>query len=212
MAGIGALLPTTAPDGVGAPSGRVFKIERGAAGEKITYVRMFSGSLGVRTRLDLPQGRSGKVSGLQLFEHGRWVRTDALAGGQIGRLTGLSRPASATGSVTAWSRNRTSPPPSLEASVAAVRPEQGPDLRAALAELSDADPLIAARSDDDGLAVVSLYGRVQQEVIATTLDEDYGIEVEFADASVLHVERPRPSGRRWSASTPSRIRTTRRSV
>ena len=78
--------------------------------------------------------------------------------------------------------------------MSAVQPEQGPALRAALAELSDADPLIAARSDDDGLAVVSLYGRVQQEVIATTLDEDYGIEVRFADASVLHVERPRTVG------------------
>ena len=194
VAGIGALLPTTEPDGVGAPSGRVFKIERGGAGEKITYVRMFSGSLGARTRLDLPQGRSGKVSGLRLFDHGRWVRTDSLAAGQIGRLTGLSQARVGDGFGDRLIEEPHFAPPSLEASVSAVRPEQGPDLRAALAELSDADPLIAARSDDDGLAVVSLYGRVQQEVIATTLDEDYGIEVEFADASVLHVERPRTVG------------------
>ena len=194
VAGIGALLPTTEPDGLGAPSGRVFKIERGGAGEKITYVRMFSGSLGVRTRLDLPQGRSGKVSGLRLFDHGRWVRTDTLAAGQIGRLTGLSQARVGDGFGDRLIEEPHFAPPSLEASVSAVRPEQGPDLRAALAELSDADPLIAARSDDDGLAVVSLYGRVQQEVIATTLDEDYGIEVEFADASVLHVERPRRVG------------------
>src|SRR5262249_38895424 len=38
---------------------------------------------------------------------------------------------------------------------------------------------------------VSLYGRVQQEVLGQTLAEEHGIEVEFADASVIHVERPR---------------------
>jgi ribosomal protection tetracycline resistance protein len=35
---------------------------------------------------------------------------------------------------------------------------------------------------------------VQQEVLGATLAEEYGIEVEFADASVLHVERPRGVG------------------
>jgi ribosomal protection tetracycline resistance protein len=39
--------------------------------------------------------------------------------------------------------------------------------------------------------MVSLYGRVQQEVLGSTLAEEHGIEVEFSDASVIHVERPR---------------------
>ena len=77
----------------------------------------------------------------------------------------------------------------------AVRPEQGPALRAALAALADQDPLIDARSDEDGQVVVSLFGRVQQEVLAATLAEEYGVEAAFADASVLHVERPRRTGR-----------------
>jgi ribosomal protection tetracycline resistance protein len=191
VAGIATLLPTTEPEVGGQPSGQVFKIERGGAGEKIVYVRMFSGALRARTRLDLPQGRVGKVAGLRLFDQGRWVRTDTVGAGQIGRLTGLSQARVGDGFGDRLVDERHFAPPSLEASVFAVRPEQGTDLRAALAELSDADPLIAARSDDDGVAVVSLYGRVQQEVIATTLAEEYGIEVEFADASVLHIERPR---------------------
>jgi len=37
---------------------------------------------------------------------------------------------------------------------------------------------------------VSLYGRVQQEVIAETLAREYGVAVDFADATVVHVERP----------------------
>ncbi len=196
MDGIWALLrPTTSEDQDGTPSGRVFKVERGAAAQKVAYVRMFSGSLGVRTRLDLTGGRHGKIAGLQLFDHGRWVRAPAVGAGQIARLTGLAQVRVGDGFGSSQIEERQFASPTLEASVVAVRPEQGPALRAALAELSDSDPLIDARSDEDGQAIVSLYGRVQQEVIAATLAEEYGIEVEFSDASVLHVERPRATGR-----------------
>src|SRR5919108_650666 len=51
MSGIAELLPATAPDGEGAAAGSIFKIERGPAGEKIAYVRMFSGALRTRDRL-----------------------------------------------------------------------------------------------------------------------------------------------------------------
>ncbi|MDX6301602.1 MAG: ribosomal protection tetracycline resistance protein, partial [Nocardioidaceae bacterium] len=195
MAGIGALLPATAPDPTGEPAGRVFKVERGAAGQKIAYVRMFTGSVGVRARLALPEGRVGTVSGVQLFEHGEWVRADAVAAGQIGRLHGLGavRVGDALG-IGASAEQHHFAPATLEASVTAVRREQGPALRQALAELADQDPLIDVHSGEDGLPTVSLYGRVQQEVLGATLAEEHGIEVTFADASVLHVERPRRVG------------------
>ena len=75
VAGIARLLPR--PEPVSASddaSGRVFKVDRGAAGEKVAYVRMFSGALRARQRLDLTGGRSGKVSGIEVFRDGRWVR------------------------------------------------------------------------------------------------------------------------------------------
>ena len=43
--GVTELLPAAEGDAAGPPSGSVFKIERGPAGEKIAYVRMFSGAL-----------------------------------------------------------------------------------------------------------------------------------------------------------------------
>jgi ribosomal protection tetracycline resistance protein len=39
-----------------------------------------------------------------------------------------------------------------------------------------------------------LYGEVQQEVIQETLATDYGIEVEFLEATPIHVERPLSTG------------------
>jgi ribosomal protection tetracycline resistance protein len=86
------------------------------------------------------------------------------------------------------------PPPTLEAVVAARDPAQGHRLRAALVQLADQDPLIGVRHDDLGRLSVWLYGRVQQEVIAETLAREYGVEVAFEDATVVHVERPRRAG------------------
>src|SRR6266851_7350133 len=51
MSGIAELLPAAGRDIDGPASGRVFKIERGAAGEKIAYVRMFSGTVRTRDRV-----------------------------------------------------------------------------------------------------------------------------------------------------------------
>ena len=51
MKGIAELLPAAEGDADGPLSGSVFKIERGSAGERIAYVRLFSGALRVRDRL-----------------------------------------------------------------------------------------------------------------------------------------------------------------
>ena len=57
--------------------------------------------------------------------------------------------------------------------------------------LADVDPLIRLRPDDQhGAGRISVYGEVQQEVIADTLATQYGIEVDFRATTVICVERP----------------------
>jgi ribosomal protection tetracycline resistance protein len=91
LAGITELLPATAGDVDGPASGSVFKIERGGGGEKIAYVRMFTGTVRLRDRLRLGAGLEDKVTAVAVFERGATVQRPAVRAGQIGKLWGLAQ-------------------------------------------------------------------------------------------------------------------------
>jgi ribosomal protection tetracycline resistance protein len=95
-AGLTRLLPAAGGDTDGPVSARVFKVERGPAGEKIAWVRMFSGTVSVRDRVRfgppgrVPSGR-GKVTAVAIAgQAGRSTPSAAVTAGQIGRLWGLA--------------------------------------------------------------------------------------------------------------------------
>jgi ribosomal protection tetracycline resistance protein len=95
-AGLTRLLPAAGGDADGPVSARVFKVERGPAGEKIAWVRMFSGTVSVRDRVRFgPPGRDlcgrGKVTAVATAgQAGRSTPAAAVTAGQIGRLWGLA--------------------------------------------------------------------------------------------------------------------------
>ncbi|WP_246278464.1 GTP-binding protein [Phytohabitans rumicis] len=189
MEGLVELLPTATGDPGGPASGTIFKIERGTAGEKIAYVRMFAGTVRVRDRLrDGPD----KVTGISVFEGGAWVRRDAVSATEIGRLWGLTgmKIGDPIGAPHA-ERSHHFAPPTLQAVVEPVRHDDHVALRSALAQLAEQDPLIDVRTDDTHHELaVSLYGEVQKEVIQATLAADFGVEVTFRQTTPLYIERP----------------------
>jgi ribosomal protection tetracycline resistance protein len=192
-AGIAELLPAGAGD-VDAPvSGRAFKIERGPAGEKIAYVRLFSGTVRVRDRLPFGRGREDKVTAISVFERGSTLRHGSVAAGQIGQLSGLAdiQVGDPIGTdATAVAAHHFSPP-TLETVVVPSRIAARGRLQSALAQLAEQDPLINLRQDDIRQELfVSLYGEVQKEVIAATLAEEYGVDVTFRETTTICIERP----------------------
>ncbi|MFC7622054.1 GTP-binding protein [Microlunatus sp. GCM10028923] len=174
-------------------SARVFKIDRGANGEKSAYVRVFGGALRVRDRLPLASGGRGRITGLELFERGAPAETSVLGAGQIGRVRGLAkiRIGDVIGAADPLAEAAQFAPPTLETIIAPLDPTQRGALFSALSQLAEQDPLINLRSDDSRQELaLSLYGEVQKEVIGATLADEYGIDVEFAETSVICVERP----------------------
>jgi ribosomal protection tetracycline resistance protein len=191
------VLPT-APGGEDGPlSAAVFKVDRGAAGEKVAYARLFSGAVRVRDVVRVGAGEA-KVTGIRVFEPGAVARRPSASAGQIAQLSGLS--AVRVGDVVGvrpgrWPEGHQFSPPALEAVVEPVDPHDRGRLFAALTRLAEADPLIDVRSGVDGETWVSLYGEVQKEVIAATLASEHGVAVTFRSTSVICVERPVGVGR-----------------
>jgi ribosomal protection tetracycline resistance protein len=110
-------------------------------------------------------GQIARVQGLEQARVGDWI------GARPHEVAQLSFPA-----------------PAMESTITAVDPRQQNELFSALVELADVDPLIGMRTRRDELSV-SLYGTVQQEVIAETLSAEYGIDVRFGPPTVICLER-----------------------
>ena len=178
-------LPTSSGDSETPLDAAVFKIDRGAKGEKVAYMRLFAGSVRVRDRIG-----ETKVTQLEVFDHGGPVRRQAAAAGEIAKVWGLhdvqigDRSAARTRS----SRQQFAPP-TLEAVVEPVDPDAGNSLRLALEQLAEQDPLIGLRQSGGELSV-SIYGDVQKEVLEATLARDYGLDVAFLETRPICVERP----------------------
>ncbi|MFC5216420.1 GTP-binding protein [Streptomyces coerulescens] len=221
--GIRELLPAAGGDPDAPVSGTVFKVERGPAGEKVAYARMFSGTLRTRDRIsfgdsdgsgeaDMPTepGDSGglayghaesarteaRVTAISVFDQGTDVRDDQVTAGRIAKLWGLAdiRIGDTIGEPRK-AHGHFFAPPTLETIVA---PAEGVDRRAlhrALTRLAEQDPLIDLRHDEVRRETfVSLYGEVQKEVIQATLADDFGLDVTFRETTPLCIERPVGSG------------------
>jgi ribosomal protection tetracycline resistance protein len=193
-AGLVELLPssTGAPDGP--PAGMVFKIERGPGGEKIAYVRMFSGALRTRDRVRFGRNGEAKVTDLAVFAHGATaVRGPSVAAGEIAKVWGLAdiQVGDPIGPAGRRSVRHEFAAPTLESVVAPLDPDDRQRLHVALGELAEQDPLINVRQDDTRQELsISLYGEVQKEVIQALLADEYGLEVEFRETTPIYVERP----------------------
>jgi ribosomal protection tetracycline resistance protein len=209
--GLARLLPAASGDVSGPLSGRVFKVDRGQAGDKVAYARVFSGSIAVRDRVPFGHGGDGggsggggggKVTAISVFADGTAVRRDSVTAGQIARLSGLAGiqvgdmigpDIIGTGPGTAGQHHFA--PPTLETAIVARDPRDKMRLHAAMGELAEQDPLINVRQDDIRQEIyVSLYGEVQKQVIEATLAAEYGLLAEFRGTTPICVERPLRAG------------------
>jgi ribosomal protection tetracycline resistance protein len=196
LEGIAELLPASEGDRDGPVSGTVFKIERSTSGGKVAYVRMFSGTIRTRDRLQFGPARQDKVTAIAVFEHGPAVQRPAVSAGAVAKLWGLDeiQIGDRIGE-TGTNGAHQFPPPTLETVVVPNFPDDKARLRVALAQLAEQDPLINVRQDDSRQELsVSLYGEVQKEVIQSTLATDFGLEVAFRETTPIYIERPVGTG------------------
>ncbi|MGM7429285.1 translation factor GTPase family protein [Bacillus pacificus] len=194
---ISALLPANNLSQDEELSGIVFKIEREPSGEKIAYVRVFSGNLHVRKHVDIQRVQSlphkEKIKKMCMFHNGDTVQTSTVPSGEFCKVWGLSdiKIGDIIGERTDYIKDIHFAEPQMEAAIDAVPKERIDDLYAALMELCEEDPLIKVWKDDaHNELYIRLFGEVQKEVIETTLFEKYNLQVTFSNTRVVCIEKP----------------------
>jgi ribosomal protection tetracycline resistance protein len=174
----------------------VFKIERGPAGEKVAFVRMFSGTLRTRDRVEVGGGVE-TVTAIEVFDRGTTQRRPAARAGEIAKVHGLSsaRIGDTFGPTARPIDQQAFAPPTLETAIVPRHQGQKRAVFDALTQLAEQDPLIDLRQDDTRQELyLSLYGEVQKEIVAQTLAGDYGLDIDFRSTTPVCIERPNGVG------------------
>ncbi|WP_270607190.1 elongation factor G [Bacillus mobilis] len=194
---ISSLFPANKPAENETLSGVVFKIEREPSGEKIAYVRVFSGRLHVRKYVNIQRddalAHKEKIKKICMFHNGNAVQASIVPSGEFCKVWGLSdiKIGDIIGERTDYIKDIHFAEPQMEAAIDAVLKERIHDLYAALMELCEEDPLIKVWKDDvHNELYIRLFGEVQKEVIETTLFEKYNLQVTFSNTRVVCIEKP----------------------
>jgi ribosomal protection tetracycline resistance protein len=199
--GIRRYLPAPARDAGGEARGTVFKVEHGAAGQKVAYIRLRGGRIAPREILAVHrrgergtvESFEGKVTGVEVFATGTATAPAVAEPGSIAKVRGLVdvRIGDAVGSPDELASGGFFTPPTLETVVRRAMPPDRVPLNRALLSLAERDPLVDPHLDElSEEMAVRLYGEVQKEVVASLLLEEFGIGVEFEETRAIHIERP----------------------
>jgi ribosomal protection tetracycline resistance protein len=201
LAGVASLFPANTHSEDAPLSGAVFKLEKEATGEKIAYIRVFSGNIHVREYVKVqrkkPDGEIAtyldKIRKLHLFCEGKTVQSPSVEAGEFCKVWGL-RDVKIGDTVGEWSdsiKDIHFATPHMETRIEAKYKEKDYQLNKALLEIAEEDPLIQVLRDDFHKdTYIRIFGEVQKEVLETTLKEDYGLDVLFSETSIVCIEKP----------------------
>ncbi len=167
-------------------SAQVYKIARDPDGTRLTFARITGGALAVKTVL--PDGEeSAKIQQIRLYSGEKYRTADSVRAGDVCALTGLKE--SRAGTV--YGTERTVHPPVLTPvlSYRLLTREDPAEVLPALRILEEENPELSVLWEESRREIhVSVMGRIQLEVLASVLQERFGIAAEFDSGEVLYRE------------------------
>lgn len=170
---------------------RVYRVSRGAHGERLAWVKVTGGVLRAKEQLsgfDRGAAWNEKVDQVRIYDADSFEIAREVPAGRVCAVTGLSQvlPGSALGAEARLAE------PALAPVLSYSVGEAGADattLVQALRELADEDPLLGVAWHEQLQEVhVQLMGEVQREVVARQLLDRFGLEVTFGAGGILYRE------------------------
>ncbi len=174
--------------------GYVFKVEYTERKKRLSYLRLYHGTLHLRDTLLLSKKEKIKITEMCIPSNGEIVPADHACPGEIVILADDTLKLNDILGNEKLLPHKTwidNPMPLLRTTVEPQKPEQREALLNALAEIADTDPLL--HFDIDTVTheiMLSFLGNVQMEVICAILEEKYHVEAEIKEPTVIYMERP----------------------
>ena len=174
--------------------GYVFKVEYTERKKRLSYLRLYHGTLHLRDTLLLSKKEKIKITEMCIPSNGEIVPVDHACPGEIVILADDTLKLNDILGNEKLLPHKTridNPMPLLRTTVEPQKPEQRETLLNALAEIADTDPLL--HFDIDTVTheiILSFLGKVQLEVICSLLEEKYHVGVVMKEPSVIYLERP----------------------
>ena len=193
LAGIAELLSGARGDPEAPVSGRVFKIERTASGERVAYVRLFAGTLRPRERVRVG-GEEAKATAIRVFAPGRRAAKQRRQGRGDGRdLRPRHGPGRGRDRRAAAGRRRGDALPAPDARGRRLRPATrgiGPAPRRARPSSPTRTRSSTSARTSGTRSRSRSTARSRRRSSGATLERDYGIDADFRETTVVCIERP----------------------
>lgn len=170
---------------------RVYRVSRGAHGERLAWVKVTGGVLRAKEQLsgfDRGATWNEKVDQVRIYDADSFEIAREVPAGRVCAVTGLSQvlPGSALGAEARLAEPVLVPVLSYSVNAAGA---DATTLVQALRELADEDPLLGVAWHEQLQEVhVQLMGEVQREVVARQLLDRFGLEATFGAGGILYRE------------------------
>ena len=170
---------------------RVYKVTHGGRGERIAWLKVTGGELPARSVVEgVTTGKPWreKVDQVRVVEGTKLAVVPAAHAGELCAVTGLTHavPGDALGAEPQGSGPRLAP-------VLTYRVEPGSSdvhaVLAALREMADEDPVLGVTWSEELQEIrLRLMGEIQLEVVRETLEQRFGLAVDFGPGSIRYLE------------------------
>lgn len=169
----------------------VYKITHDAKGDRLTHIKITSGSLSVR---DEASDNGDKVSQIRLYSGEKYNTINTATQGMLVTVTGLSDTYAGQGLGVERDLPSSKLTPVLSYGLIYDSRVNTSEFLAKLRELEEDDPMLKINWDEASKSIqIMIMGDVQLEVMNRLIEDRTGVEVSFTEGSIAYMETIRKS-------------------
>ena len=169
---------------------RVFKISRDPQGMRLTWIRLLSGTLKVKSLLQTGEdGKEEKIDQIRIYSGSNYEMVQELETGRIAALTGLENSFAGQGLGSVENGTAEILQPVYNSAVILREETDRSHVLQALHILEEEEPLLRVSVDPETKEMqVGIMGEVQTQILQQLLEERFGLHVRFGEGKIAYRE------------------------